>query len=103
MTIKDIQSLVESYIVKLKTAEIPITAVYIFGSAAKGKMRKDSDIDVCVVSSLFGKNRQEERLLLMKLQRGVTDLIEPHPLSPQDFRDKYNPLAREIQRYGIRL
>jgi len=100
---KNILSLVESYKKKLKKAKIPLTAVYIFGSAAKGSMHKGSDIDVCIVSPLFGKNRQEERLYLMKLQKGITDLIEPHPFSPEDFIDKYNLLGKEIRRYGLML
>ena len=100
---KNIISLVENYKAKLEKANIPISAIYIFGSAARGNMHKGSDIDVCVISPKFGKNRQEERLLLMKLQRGITDLIEPHPLSPEDLLDKYNPIGREIQRSGIMM
>ena len=45
---------------KLLEKEIPISNVYIFGSHAKGNATPNSDIDVAILSTSFGKNPHEE-------------------------------------------
>lgn len=103
MTYHYIKKITLAYVLKVKKAGIPIKGVYLFGSAAKGKMHKGSDIDICVVSSKFGKKPHDERLFLMRLQKGVSDRIEPHPYSPKDFSNKFDPLIQEIKRNGIQI
>jgi hypothetical protein len=39
----------------------------------------------------------------MKLTIGAGENIEPHPCSPQDLKDKWNPLSAEINKYGIEI
>ena len=87
----------------IKKNGIPVQDVYIFGSMAKGNMHEGSDIDICIVSPSFGKNRFDERLKLMNLRDGISDLIEPHPYSPTDFNNPYDPLSVEIVRNGIHI
>ena len=81
--------------------QFPIDQMIIFGSQVKGTARQWSDIDVCVVSPKFGKNRHSERLMLMGLVDDIDLRLEPHPYSPKDFRDKWDGLAAEIRRTGI--
>jgi len=95
--------IVKKYTQKLKKTGIPINAVWVFGSYAKGKIHKGSDLDVCIVSSLFGKDRQKERLLLLNLREGISDIIEPHPYSPSDFQNRFDPLSCEVKNTGIRI
>ncbi|OIN88836.1 hypothetical protein COW80_05415 [Candidatus Beckwithbacteria bacterium CG22_combo_CG10-13_8_21_14_all_01_47_9] len=73
----------------------------IFGSQAKKKAKPWSDIDVCVVSDIFGKNRHTERVRLMRLTDEISLDIEPHPYHPKDLADKWDPLAQEIRKYGV--
>ena len=80
---------------------IPVENIYIFGSHISGKAHIGSDIDICVVSSIFGKDRLKERLMLMKLQEDINDRIEPHPFSPEDFSNPFDPLAFQIKKYGL--
>jgi predicted nucleotidyltransferase len=40
-----------------------VSKVIIFGSHAKGKANPDSDIDIAVISSQFGKNNFKEMML----------------------------------------
>ncbi len=86
---------------KCKKQGIPVQGVYIFGSYAKGTANKYSDIDVCIISIKFGLDRQKERVLLMNIRNGDDDLIEPHPFSPKDFSNPFDPLAFQIKEQGL--
>jgi len=77
-----------------------VHAAYIYGSHSKGNANVWSDIDVAVISPDFSENLFDERLRLMKIAANIDDRIEPHPFRVEDF-DSSNPLANEIQKYGI--
>ena len=94
------EKLLKKYRLALKKAGIPVEKMILFGSYAKGTAKPWSDVDVCVVSSTFGKDPYEERLKLMKLTGGVEAMIEPHPFSPHDLTDPWNSLALEIRTHG---
>ena len=103
MKYQDIKKIVLAYKLRLSDAGIPVKDIYLFGSAAKKTMRSGSDIDLCIISSKFGKKPHDERLLLMRLQKGISDLIEPHPYSPADFTDPYDPLLYQIKKTGVKI
>ncbi len=87
----------------LEKNKIKIDKLILFGSFAKGTQRKWSDIDLCVVSPQFGKNRFEERVRLMKLSIGGGENIEPHPYNLKGLKDKWDPLASEITKSGLEI
>ena len=91
----------KQYAVHIKKAGIPIKKIYMFGSFISGKTHRGSDIDICVVSTIFGKDRLKERVMLMKLQEEVSDYIEPPPFSPKDFSNPFDPLASLIRKQGF--
>ena len=93
-------SQVKHYQERLENAGIKARLI-IFGSQAKKKAKPWSDIDVCVVSDIFGINRHTERVRLMRLTDEASMDIEPHPYHPRDLADKWDPLAQEIRKYGI--
>jgi predicted nucleotidyltransferase len=103
MTINTAIIIAQKYRQYLEQAHIPVEAMYLFGSYASKTNRKDSDIDICVISSIFGQDRQSDRLKLMKLKDNVDDRIEPHPFSADDFNPKINPLVKEIQTKGLKV
>lgn len=76
---------------------------YLFGSYAKNQADENSDIDVCVVSPVLGKDLIDEMVLLDKIGDEVDGRIEPHPMSVADFEEKYNLLAHEIKTHGIQI
>jgi predicted nucleotidyltransferase len=80
-----------------------IMELYIFGSHAKGKANRSSDIDIAVVSDDFSADRQGERVKLMAFSQQINLAIEPHPFSSKDFNDPYYPLACEIKKTGIKI
>lgn len=101
MTKQKAIKLLKYYIKKVKHAGIPVEEAILFGSFAKGTAHKWSDIDACIVSPVFGKDRHTERLLLMRLTEGKTLVIEPHPYHPRDLKDKWDSLAAEILKTGV--
>ncbi len=86
---------------RLRAARIPYDGLIVFGSYAKGTAKPWSDIDLCVVSRAFGKDRHGERVKLMHIRDDDTIDIEPHPFHPKELADMYDSLAHEIRTYGV--
>ena len=103
MSNNKIRKIAKAYIRKIEKNGIPVKEAYIFGSMIKEKNYYGSDIDICVISSFFGKDRQKERVRLMNLRQGISDLIEPHPYSVVDFQNPFDILANEIKETGMKL
>jgi predicted nucleotidyltransferase len=99
---KKINKTLNEYIKVIKD-EIPVERVIVFGSYARGKANKKSDIDVCIVSPKFGKNPHEEgKFLFRKLWQVKRANIDPVGYSPGDFKSKFvSPLLYEIKKYGL--
>lgn len=94
------KKLIRNYKEKLEHEGIPVEKIILFGSYAKGRPKPWSDLDLCVVSNIFGKDYYEEMVRLKKMTLSVEPMIEPHPYHPQDLNDPSDPLAFEILRTG---
>lgn len=92
---------ISAYRKLLDKAKVKVEAIIVFGSQVKGTAKPYSDIDICVVSGDFGKNHHDELVALLRLTNVDTTNIEPHPFHPSDLADKWNPLANEINKYGV--
>lgn len=103
MSKAEAKKIVRKYAQKLKAEKYPFSAIYLFGSFAKGAPRKWSDIDVAVVSKELNKKSAGAELRLWKFREDIDDRIEPHGFSPEDFNDYWNPMAHEIKKTGIRV
>ncbi|MDF9406759.1 MAG: Nucleotidyltransferase domain protein [Pelotomaculum sp. PtaB.Bin013] len=66
--------------------KIPIDRVYLFGSYAKGIPKPYSDVDIAVVSPVFGKDYINETVFLMEEFADTGLIVEPHVFT----RDEYN-------------
>lgn len=97
----EIKKILRKYLTAIDQQGIKIDKAYIFGSFAKGRTKPWSDIDVCLVSSQFGKDIFEEGVMLAKMARKVDLRIEPHAFNPREFAEKYHPLAAEIKKHGV--
>lgn len=87
----------------LEKGKLPMQGVYVFGSYAKGTARKDSDIDVAVISSKFKSRWDALGYLYDKLPYGLGWSIEPMGFNPKDFKDKYSTLIYEIKTHGVKV
>ena len=92
---------IHKFVQLLKQQGVVVSKVVLFGSYAKGKTKPDSDIDIAIVSTQFGRDIAEEMMLLRKTALKVDSHIEPVPLSPDDLNDNYSTFAQEIKRHGI--
>jgi uncharacterized protein len=93
---------VHLFLDKLRRAGFHISKVYIFGSYAKGKVDKWSDIDVAIVSPQISNDRFEERIRLTELAVSVDDRLEPLPFNLDSFSDD-DPFVRQIKKEGLAI
>ncbi len=98
-----VKKIVKKYAERLKERNYPFAAIYLFGSYAKGKAHKWSDIDEAVVSDKMKKNRLANENLLWYIRRDVDSMIEPYGFTVKDFQDNNDPMVHEIKKTGIRI
>lgn len=96
----DIKKKVLSFKKLLEKEGIPVYKIIIFGSYAKNKAKKESDIDICVVSPKFGNDSVEELQYLLKQRRKIDSRIEPFPVSPREYKNSFSPIIDEIRKFG---
>ena len=98
---RKIEKNISDYIDILKKDKVPIKKVILFGSRAKNKQHKWSDIDLCIISPRFKNQFDAMHYLLMK-SYNIDAIIEPHPYHPRDFVNE-DPLVWEIKKTGIEI
>jgi uncharacterized protein len=96
-------NIVNEYVNLLKQKGVDVSKVILFGSYAKGTAKPESDIDVAIISSQFGKNNLKEMMFLRRIALKIDSHLEPLPFSPKDMNDRYSTLAQEIIKYGITI
>lgn len=101
-TKNEAKKIVKKYAEELKINRFPFEAIYLFGSFAKNRAHKWSDIDVAVVSDKLKTNWDKEDLL-WHIRRKVNSRIEPIGFTVEDFQDENDPMVYEIKKYGIRI
>ena len=97
------KKIVKKYAEKLREKKYPFSAIYLFGSYAKGKAHKWSDIDIAVISDKLKRNKDENENLLWHIRREVDSMIEPHGFTVKDFQDNNDPMVYEIKKTGIKV
>jgi predicted nucleotidyltransferase len=103
MVEKNIRRIINDFARQLRKNHIEYESLVLFGSYAKGSFHKDSDLDIAVISSQFGKNRLFERIKLMKISSKIDARIEPHPVSLKDWQEGWKELVYEISKTGIKI
>ena len=99
-----LKEVIGEYVNSLKTDNLSIQKVILFGSYAKNTQNKDSDIDLCIISEEFQDPLSTIEYLWSK--RKIKDLqytIEPIGFTPNDMKNKYSTLIHEIKSTGIEL
>ncbi|MDP1689265.1 MAG: nucleotidyltransferase domain-containing protein [bacterium] len=100
---KEIKNTLSKYRERLENSGIPVEHMILFGSYARGKAKKDSDIDICIVSPKLGKDEMAEIGQLNFLHWKLDNRIEAHPVSSKDYKTIATPFISEIQKYGIKI
>jgi predicted nucleotidyltransferase len=100
---ENIDVAIAKYLDLIKEKFPDIEKVYLFGSYAKGKSTKDSDIDIALIfKNLDDSKRFDIQVQLMMLAAEIDSRIEPHPISHDDFVSG-NPFVIEIKKTGIEV
>ena len=100
-----IKSLVLQYIHNLESLGISIQKVIVFGSQAKGTFKKDSDIDIAVISRDFEKMGLWDRAkYLGRAARNIPYPIEALGFSPSQLKKvEEGTILDEITRSGVEV
>lgn len=102
MSVTEVKKIATIYGKRLKKNNFPVKGIYLFGSYAKGKAKKNSDIDVAVV----GNSRKKYWDIITLLNEATLDVdvrIEPHYFKISDFNNESSVMAGEIRRTGIQV
>jgi predicted nucleotidyltransferase len=102
MGTKKLKQIGQAYLKAVEAAGFPIVAAYIYGSRAKNKEHKDSDIDIAIISPALSSSSFDNRLTLRRLKDEINLLIDPVGFTPEKFQD-WHPLVHEIKSTGIKL
>lgn len=95
---------VKEFVIECKKSGVLFDHVILFGSAARNKTHKYSDIDVAFSSRMFNDNPIEDRRLLNRVivkNNRFLD-IETHPF-PTKYFNEGDPFIDEIKRTGIEI
>jgi uncharacterized protein len=98
-----VKKAIQDYIQYLKKEGLPIEKVILYGSYAKGKTHRWSDVDICIISSGFKKGMNPlVYLWTKKRDKDIEAMIAPVGFHPRDFVDE-SPLVWEIKKTGIKV
>jgi len=104
MVKKEIIEIVKNFINAMKSKNMNINKVLLFGSFANEKDSLWSDIDIAVISSDFGKDRFIERTLLTSIACKIDPRIEPYPIGQYEFEEEdWKTMIHEIKLNGIEI
>lgn len=83
---------------------IGVDEAFLFGSTAKGKRRKTSDVDIIVVSKYFNNIPHHERPGILENLWTYSEELESLTYAPDEFEQvKSRLLMQEILSYAIDL
>ena len=98
----DVKNILNKYKAVLQKENFPVKSLILYGSYAQGLQSVDSDIDVCVVSEKFDKDKDYYENLLWKKVIEIDPRIEPVGYSPKSLNQN-DPLASEIIKHGVEV
>ena len=90
------------FIAALRASGLQVQGAWLYGSYAKGHARRDSDIDIAVISQNLTGDWLDDYCNLTRFADDIDARMEVIPFLPKDFRDE-NPLVWEIKTTGIPL
>jgi predicted nucleotidyltransferase len=91
MVSKSLLRVIKKYLRTVSQRGIPVTAGVVFGSYAKGKPHKWSDIDLLVISSHFDRNSDRRDIdLLWHVAAEVDSRIEPVAVGEKQYKEDNN-------------
>ena len=81
----------------LRARGVPFAKMFLFGSYAKKEPRPWSDLDIAVVSPVFGRDYTQESVLINRIADEIDPIIEAHPMSEEAMQDRWSTFSKEVQ------
>ena len=99
------KKIAKNYVKNLES-KLPVKRAWLFGSSARGKMNKDSDIDIIVISDNFKKMKLINRLVFLSRLRGNEFLDWPMDIlgyTPEEFEklSMGSTMFSEVKKRGV--
>ncbi len=92
---------VKQYVLLLRKNGVDVAKTYLYGSFVTGKMHKDSDIDVLIVSKQFDEENDQLAGKAWRLVSQIDSRIEPFVIGLNRFMtDDISPLLHSIRNEG---
>ena len=102
MSTAQAKSVVKKYADVLKKNNFSFVNLYLFGSYALGKQKRDSDIDVAVVVKKIDEDYLKQKMNLWKFTIKVDTRIEPIILEEEELEENnFSIMGEEVRRMGI--
>jgi len=101
----EIRRIVTRYVANLEALSVPVERIYLFGSQARRTARRDSDVDLAVVSPLFEKMNLWDRAgFLGKAAWDIGHPIDVLGFAPSQVRNaEPGTLLSNIVEHGIEI
>ncbi len=97
-----IVAVIKQYLAKVEEQGIKTVGAILYGSAARGEMRKNSDIDLIVLSPVFNKPHTHEQVDPLWLATTIDYRIEPIACGEAEWQtDDTRPILEYARREGI--
>lgn len=99
MVAQDVISVIQNYLRVVANNGVPVRNGVLFGSYAKGKEHRWSDIDLLVVSPLYDKKRTyKQASKLWRIAASTDSRIEPIPVGERQYREDDSSVIIEVAR-----
>jgi len=85
--------------------DIPVDKMYLFGSRAKGKVKRSSDVDLLLVSTKFIGKRRLQRAPQLYMRWNLDYPVDFVCLTPKEFHERKNEIGvvQEAVKKGIKI
>ena len=85
---------IRKYLRALQESGVHIQQVFLYGSHAKNRAHRDSDIDIIVVSENFnGKELLERLRILGRARRNMPEPVEAYGFTPEEVENRERDLS----------
>lgn len=100
-----IKEVIEEYKQSLRTLGINVERVILYGSYASGNQRKDSDIDLVIISRDFRKMNLRERLEVLGIAAArIMEPVEARGYTPEEMQMAQEAsFLKEVLEMGVSI
>jgi len=104
MASKEIKSVIKQFKSALAEEDFPPVRVMIYGSYARNEARRDSDIDLCLISKAFKPDEKEQyRKRAVFIAFRVDPRIQVVLAHPDDLKNTLSPLFSQIRKEAVEI